>query len=169
MTVQLTCSKFDRFSGRPTVRSLKNPQQILGRAKTFSKLDIIKLNSYYDCKGVLGGWSSWSGFGPCNYACKKYRQRFCYSYNRAKDCPLANKNGIETELAKCPHKECYPPVNGHWSKWSEWSACSTLCGRGNITRTRSCTDPAPANKGADCVGENKETAACEMYSRGPSK
>lgn len=36
--------------------------------------------------------------------------------------------------------------------WSDWSACSaTECGTSG-TQTRTCTNPAPANSGADCVG-----------------
>lgn len=44
-------------------------------------------------------------------------------------------------------------VNGGWTGWS---ACSTSCGPGVLTRT--CTNPAPACGGADCVGS--PTQAC---------
>ena len=54
------------------------------------------------------------------------------------------------------------PINGGWSSWSEWSACSvTACGSsGTKTRTRTCTNPAPANGGANCSGPSSETQAC---------
>src|SRR3989344_1631790 len=53
-------------------------------------------------------------------------------------------------------------VNGAWSAWSTWSACSvTACGQtGTQTRTRTCTNPAPANGGANCSGSTFETQAC---------
>ena len=39
---------------------------------------------------------------------------------------------------------------------SDWGACSVTCGGGQQTRT--CDNPAPANGGADCVGDL--TQAC---------
>lgn len=44
--------------------------------------------------------------------------------------------------------------------WSAWSACSATCGGG--TQTRTCTNPAPANGGADCVGAASQ--ACNAQS-----
>ncbi|XP_078666384.1 coadhesin-like isoform X1 [Branchiostoma floridae x Branchiostoma belcheri] len=52
-------------------------------------------------------------------------------------------------------------VNGGWSDWSSWSNCSVACGVGTETRNRTCTNPAPANGGADCVGPDQETQACD--------
>jgi len=50
-------------------------------------------------------------------------------------------------------------VNGNWSVWSP---CSASCGGG--TQTRTCTNPAPSNGGADCSGANSQacnTDACD--------
>lgn len=49
------------------------------------------------------------------------------------------------------------PINGGWS---EWSACSKSCGGG--TQSRTCTNPAPANGGADCSNLDRgvSTRAC---------
>ena len=51
------------------------------------------------------------------------------------------------------------PVDGGWSE-PEWSECSATCGGGTQTRTRTCTNPAPAHGGLDCQGESTETQDC---------
>ena len=57
---------------------------------------------------------------------------------------------------------CATSINGGWSAWSSWSACSvTDCGQtGTQTSTRTCTNPAPANGGADCSGSSIQTQSC---------
>ena len=53
-------------------------------------------------------------------------------------------------------------VDGKWSKWDEWSACSALCGPGTQLRTRTCTDPIPAHEGKPCAGDPNQTQACQV-------
>jgi len=53
-------------------------------------------------------------------------------------------------------------VNGGWSDFGEWSECSVTCGEGIRERTRTCTNPAPAHSGLDCVGVNNEKESCNM-------
>ena len=55
---------------------------------------------------------------------------------------------------------CFPLVDGNWTSWIEWGNCSVTCGDGAKTRSRTCTDPSPANGGSDCVGSPSETDAC---------
>ncbi|XP_063431053.1 uncharacterized protein LOC134713693 [Mytilus trossulus] len=63
---------------------------------------------------------------------------------------------IDEDLATAPR------VDGNWADWAAWSACSVTCdsGSGSQIRTRSCTDPAPANNGLDCTGDSSETQSC---------
>lgn len=57
----------------------------------------------------------------------------------------AHRNEIATTAVYFRVKEApKPPVDGGWSDWS-------VCADGKQTRT--CTNPAPANGGKDCVGE----------------
>ena len=60
-------------------------------------------------------------------------------------------------------------INGVWSAWSSWSACSvTACGQtGTQTHTRTCTNPAPANGGANCSGSTSETQVCSTDACAP--
>ncbi len=56
-----------------------------------------------------------------------------------------------------------PPVNGGWSGWSP-ASCPVACGQSASNLTRTCTNPAPANGGADCSGPKTQgcaaTASC---------
>ena len=57
-----------------------------------------------------------------------------------------------------------PPVHGGYTDWDEWTECSTTCGEGQQTRSRSCTNPTPAYGGDDCstLGDDKETKTCKL-------
>ena len=54
-------------------------------------------------------------------------------------------------------------VNGGYSDFGDWSECSAECEGGTQTRTRTCTNPAPAHGGADCVGVGSETRNCNTH------
>uniref|UniRef100_A0A3Q1FCU8 SCO-spondin n=1 Tax=Acanthochromis polyacanthus TaxID=80966 RepID=A0A3Q1FCU8_9TELE len=54
------------------------------------------------------------------------------------------------------------PVDGGLSAWSLWSPCSLSCGGlGLKTRSRGCTNPAPAHGGRNCQGPRQETTYCQ--------
>lgn len=55
--------------------------------------------------------------------------------------------------------ECCKLVNGIWSAWQPWSSCSSLCGKGTKTRTRSCSPPLWG--GHYCLEQNKSVAECQ--------
>ena len=52
------------------------------------------------------------------------------------------------------------PVDGMWTEWSEFGACSVTCDGGTQERTRECTNPAPENGGLDCEGASTESQDC---------
>ena len=60
-------------------------------------------------------------------------------------------------------------VDGGYSDFGDWSECSNDCGGGTQTRTRTCTNPAPAHGGADCVGDSSETRECSSTTGCPGK
>ena len=59
-------------------------------------------------------------------------------------------------------------VNGEYTAWSEWESCSKSCGEGEQKRSRSCTNPRPANGGSDCsrLGKAVETKKCNLKNCG---
>ena len=65
-----------------------------------------------------------------------------------------------------PYSTYNVPKNGGWSAWSTWSACSATCGTGTQRRTRTCTNPAPANGGSYCVGDASQTRDCKTEACG---
>jgi len=51
-------------------------------------------------------------------------------------------------------------INGGWSGYGSWSACSKKCGGGSQKRARSCSSPAPQFGGAACSGSAEQTQSC---------
>jgi len=72
---------------------------------------------------------------------------------RAKKCGKIERNVVKNCDFSCA-------VDGGYSDYGDWSECSAKCGGGTQTRTRTCTNPAPAHGGAECVGDSSETQAC---------
>ena len=53
-------------------------------------------------------------------------------------------------------------VDGNFSSWSNFGACSKTCGPGIQSRTRSCTNPRPQFGGKECVGDILESRNCSF-------
>lgn len=130
---------------------------------------------------VDGGWSGWGDWGKCDKSCFKTRIRKC---NR----PTPSNNGRQcigppTERFRCSFDECMggngggdgkglrlntdyrdggsgdgPLAGNEWTIWSEWSACSTTCGRSLKFRHRTCITRQSSN----CQGVNLETKYCQV-------
>ena len=55
-----------------------------------------------------------------------------------------------------------------WSDFGEWSQCSSECGNGTQTRTRT-EETLAAHEGAACEGDSTETQDCNTHAcPGPS-
>ena len=54
-------------------------------------------------------------------------------------------------------------VDGGFSQWSPFSACNVSCGGGVHFRTRTCSNPFPANGGAACAGDRRMEASCNTH------
>ncbi|XP_063690486.1 uncharacterized protein LOC134823063 [Bolinopsis microptera] len=117
------------------------------------------LNVYLVTREFNGTWTTWGVWSSCSAKCgggHKTRRKTCTN-----PAPLhgeAKCAGDSTDTKSCNTESC--SINGGWSNYGDWSECSKTCGRGSQTRTRTCTNPAPAHGGADCPGESTETKSC---------
>jgi len=60
-------------------------------------------------------------------------------------------------------------VDGSWSVWSNWSACSVTCDDGHQERRRTCSDPSPQHGGSICLGNETESMICDSGVLCPGK
>ncbi|XP_060592574.1 SCO-spondin-like isoform X2 [Ruditapes philippinarum] len=105
---------------------------------------------------VDGGFSDWSFTSECSVTCGtgvRTRERRCnnpYPRNNGSECLAEDgtRTLVETGSVSC---ESSCEVNGAWGPWINTSSCSTTCGTGSLTQTRSCDSPAPNNDGEYCL------------------
>ena len=55
-------------------------------------------------------------------------------------------------------------VDGGFDLWSAWTTCSETCGTGTQSRSRTCTNPVPANLGQNCTGDFDQAKSCKLTS-----
>ena len=61
----------------------------------------------------------------------------------------------------------FDTVDGTWGAWSLFGDCSDGYGYGTQMRIRFCNNPAPANAGLECDGNDHEDQYCfNLYSNG---
>lgn len=108
-----------------------------------------------------GNWTDWSAWKSCSKSCGigiTSRFRTCSNpapRNGGKIC-----EGMNLDLKYCNLNPC--PINGGWSRFNAWSACSKSCGKGMRIRKRFCDSPEPKYGGAQCDGDNVEFEECNI-------
>ncbi|XP_032373556.1 adhesion G protein-coupled receptor B1 isoform X3 [Etheostoma spectabile] len=99
-------------------------------------------------------WSAWT---VCSATCGEgwqSRTRLCVSSSYSTQC-----SGPLREQRPC-NNSAVCPVNATWDEWSPWSLCSSTCGRGYRSRTRTCSPPQFG--GHPCDGPEKQTKFCNI-------
>jgi len=130
------------------------------QAKQCRKAEKILKKCDHSCNDpVDGGWSDFGEWSECTVKCgggTQTRSKTCTNpapANGGKAC-----EGDAQESKACNTEAC--PVDGGWSGFGEWSECTAECGGGTQTRSKTCTNPVPANGGKACEGEAQESKAC---------
>lgn len=109
---------------------------------------------------VNGNWTQWEDWRQCSVSCgggTQSRGRTCTNpppQFGGRDCTGESQN-----TRSCNDQPC--PIDGRWTRWSDWEACSKSCGDGTQLSRRSCTNPSPAFGGADCEGDNVQSRPCK--------
>ena len=154
----LACDKTCGDGVKKRTRSCTNPSPLYGGKNCEGVAEETEACNVKPCP-VDGGFSPWGEFSECDKTCGsgvRKRSRTCTNpppANGGKDC-----EGPLTEEEKCNTQPC--PVDGGLTEWSEFGACDKTCGGGVQKRTRTCSNPAPANGGKNCDGLLEETRAC---------
>ncbi|XP_078326862.1 coadhesin-like [Crassostrea virginica] len=120
----------------------------------------------YDCKtkAVNGNWGGWGSWGSCTKSCAsgtKSRSRSCN--NPAPSGGGSYCSGSSSSSTSCNTHNC--PIHGGYTSWTSWGSCSKTCGGGTKSRSRTCTNPAPAYGGNDCssLGSTSSSTSCNTH------
>lgn len=101
---------------------------------------------YCDCKlRWLKGWLK----SKTKYIHSIASGTTCFQPDRLKGKPILH---VADKQFTC--------VDGQWTEWSPWNACSRTCGSGTRVSTRRCTNPPPGRSGEKCKGDDIKTKSC---------
>ncbi|KAL2089466.1 hypothetical protein ACEWY4_014154 [Coilia grayii] len=152
------CSRTCGHGNRTRVRTCSDPPAQHGGRGCEGKAVEAIMCSIRPCP-VAGNWGAWLPWGPCSETCGKGTQtrvRLCNNPPPAFDG--APCDGPDTQTQLCKERPC--PVDGKWSSWVSWGACSVSCGGGTRQRTRLCASPAPQHGGRQCEGNDVHIDFC---------
>nr|XP_014344645.1 PREDICTED: hemicentin-1 [Latimeria chalumnae] len=154
------CSRTCGQGNRTRIRTCSNPPaQHSGRPCEGKAVEVIMCN-IRPCP-VSGNWGSWLPWGPCSETCGKGTQtRLRLCNNPPPSFDGARCDGLDTQTQVCNERRC--PVDGKWTSWVSWTACSVSCGGGTRQRTRTCSNPAPQYGGHQCEGNDVQIDFCNI-------
>ncbi|XP_071104633.1 A disintegrin and metalloproteinase with thrombospondin motifs adt-1-like isoform X1 [Haliotis cracherodii] len=121
--------------------------------------------------GNWGQWTQWSS-PSCPATCGPtargpvYRSRTCTNPAPSSGGASCPGQSSQSDTQECGPTTCAPAVNGNWGQWTQWSGstCPATCGptaRRPVSRSRTCTDPAPSNGGTPCPGQSSQSETRE--------
>ncbi|AWP10692.1 putative hemicentin-1 [Scophthalmus maximus] len=152
------CSRTCGQGNRTRIRTCSDPPAQHGGRPCEGKAVEVIMCSVRPCP-VAGNWGSWLPWSKCSETCGKGMQsriRLCNNPPPAFDGPHCE--GTDTQTQVCKERPC--PVDGKWSSWVSWGACSVSCGGGTRQRTRLCASPAPQHGGRQCEGNDVHIDFC---------
>ena len=130
------CSKSCGSGTQYQYRTCNNPSRGPGGKYCVGRSSQYVACNVHNCL-VHGGFTQWNMFGACSTSCGegiRTSERFCTSPSPSgggRDCA-----GDRRRTQRCNIKEC---IEG-FTEWGEPGPCSTSCGPGQSTRSRSCTN-----------------------------
>eukprot|EP00930_Biecheleria_cincta_P069571 TRINITY_DN5729_c0_g1_i1.p1 TRINITY_DN5729_c0_g1~~TRINITY_DN5729_c0_g1_i1.p1 ORF type:complete len:1828 (-),score=246.14 TRINITY_DN5729_c0_g1_i1:262-5436(-) len=107
-----------------------------------------------DCK-----WAPWLAWSACTATCgwgQYFRNRVVREAEKDGGKPCV---GRTLQTSGCNMKDC--DVDCSWSDWNTWGQCSTDCGEGHQTRTRTVATQA-RGMGASCQGADQDIQVCNQ-------
>jgi len=140
-------------------RSCNTPSPEFGGSECFGSNRLVTNCTQH------GQWTTWSEWSGCSQTCGvgiKTRKRTCGNPERAfGGNPCIGRDWDEQyceDLPKCSSHRAsslfdQPAATPTWSQWSDWTECSTECGKGFKSRERKCY-------GSGCQGCDHDWEEC---------
>lgn len=163
------CSVTCGYGVQMTTRHCNNPAPDMDVSHCIGVDQLSRSCNSFDCP-VNGAWTSWTSWAdaPCSRTCgtKGVRERVRTCTNPAPKANGTKCTGEDTQTRPCPTDIPCPRtttpkfIDGGWTRWGPWSACSASCGMGVIQRVRTCTNPEPQHNGALCRGQGTQRRWC---------
>ncbi|XP_071151058.1 uncharacterized protein [Mytilus edulis] len=117
---------------------------------------------------IDGNWAAWTAYGACSVTCNPSGTNTNGQQVRTRNCsdPGPQWGGLQCVGSDTESQSCVAsitcPIDGIWSDWSTWGACSVTCESGVEMRNRSCTNPIPQYGGQDCQGSDSDSQTCTL-------
>ncbi|KAJ7392487.1 Hemicentin-1 [Desmophyllum pertusum] len=88
------------------------------------------------------------------------RSKAKYIHSSASSTTCSQPDNLKGKPILQVANEQFTCVDGQWTEWSPWNACSRTCGSGTQVSIRRCTNPPPGRGGEECKGKDIKTKSC---------